>query len=276
MPRLDNAPPFRFAHEVDMTETRLVPTQDDDMREINKFALKELTRDEVAIIRLDLVNDKVDRHFSRFPEKELSRISRMIVGKPLMELHATHSRMPVGTFFRSQTADTKGSKSVRPDAYIPRTFGNRDRIDNIMAGIYRGTSIGFQFDYPECSICNEDIRSCAHMPGSEYEVERSGTKKARELCHYIMHDVSDVYEGSLVPVPSQRTEVVEARTLGEFECLPLDKAIEAARSAFRAPIVIETPAKEPEAQEIIQSVEHDAGRVKNIIARARKLTSTIQ
>lgn len=236
MSRLADAPPFRFAHEVAMSDTRLVATQDADMQEINKYALKDLTRDDVAIFRLDLVNDKVDRHFSRFPEKELRRINKLIVGKPLMELHQTNTRQARGLFFRSQLATDTGI-SVRPDAYVPRTYANRELIDNIMAGIYRGTSIGFQFEYPECSICSEDLRTCAHAPGHEYEVER-GNKKQKEICHYVMHDVSDVYEGSIVPVPSQRTEIVEARAFGTLDILPFDKALEAARSAYRAPIEI--------------------------------------
>ena len=270
MARLENAPPFRFSQEVDLAEMRQVAPQDDDMREINKFALKALTREEVAIFRLDLVNDKVDRHFSRFPEVELRRINKLIVGKPLMELHATHTRQPRGLFFRSQLAVEK-NLSVRPDVYIPRIFGNRDFIDNIMAGVYRGTSIGFQFEHPECSVCQQDLRTCAHMPGSEYEVERNG-KKVREMCHYVMHDVSDVYEGSIVPVPSQRTEIVEARAFGDLEILPFEKAIEAARAAFNAPIIIESKTAEtPEDK----PVEHDAGRVRNVITRARKAIATI-
>lgn len=249
MPRLESAPPFRFSHEVPMTGTRLVATQEDDMKEINKYALKEMTREEVAIFRLDLVNDKVDRHFSRFPEKELRRINRLIVGKPLMELHQTNTRQARGLFFRSNLATDNGI-SVRPDAYVPRTYANRELIDNIMAGIYRGTSIGFQFEYPECSICSEDLRTCAHMPGSEYEVER-GSKKQKEVCHYVMHDVSDVFEGSIVPVPSQRTEIIEARALGVIGeegpiyqgvhgLYPFDKALATARAAYRAPVDIES------------------------------------
>jgi len=250
MPRLENAPPFRFAHEAPLGEMREVSAQDDDLREINKYAIKPQTRDDVAIFRLDLVNNKVDRHYSRFPERELQRISTMIKGKPLMELHQTSTRQPRGLFFRSQVviAGQRASGgdptiSVRPDVYIPRIFSNRDFIENINAGVYRGTSIGFQFDYPECSVCGQDMRTCAHMPGSEYEVEKSAGKKSRETCHYVMHDVSDVFEGSIVPVPSQRTEVVEARAFVGLDVPTFDKALQAARDAYRAPIEIQSPEK---------------------------------
>jgi len=250
MARLENAPPFRFAHEAPIGELREVSTQDEDLREINKYALKPQTREDVAIFRLDLVNNKVDRHFSRFPEQELKQISKMIKGKPLMELHQTHMRQARGVFFRSQLAygSTRAASgeqtiSVRPDVYIPRIYSNRDFIENINAGVYRGTSIGFQFDYPECSICGEDMRSCSHMPGSDYEVARSAGRKQAETCHYIMHDVSDVFEGSIVPVPSQRTEVVEARAMNGLEIAPFDEALKAARDAFRAPIEIQSPEK---------------------------------
>lgn len=283
MSQLESAPSFRYAHEQEMSNLRQVAATDEDMKAINKLALKEMTRDDVAIFRLDIVNNAVDRHHSRFPDKSLDTINRLIVKKPLMEKHATRTELPIGRFFQSSIAQSpRDVVSVQPDAYILKIPQNRERIDNIMGGVYWGTSIGFSFDYPECSICNQDLGTCAHMPGFEYDVDRGG-KKSREVCHYIMHDVSDVFEGSIVAVPSQRTEVVAARTLPD-DCAPnLLTAIAQRRALFNAPIIVntrtneapapETPAVEPTPQPE-PTTDHDAGRFDNAVRRARKLLST--
>jgi len=179
---------------------------DQDLDAINRHTLKPVTKDDIAVFRMDLCNDQVDRHFSRFPQKELRAINDMIVGKPLMELHDTHGRQPLGKFFQSRMNKDGGNVSVQPDCFILRTPANEEMIRNIEAGICCGTSIGFSFENPECSICEGDLRECSHYPGIDYDGER---------CHYVMHDVSDVYEGSVVPLGSQGTEFIEARATEE-------------------------------------------------------------
>lgn len=191
-------------------EFRVASPDDAMMKQINRFTLAPLTREQVAAFTMDLANDKVDRHFSRFPEKELKTITRMIVGKPLMELHDLRGRLPRGTFYRAEFVKEAGSAKARPDVYILRTPSNEEFIAHIMGGVYRGTSIGFNFDKAECSICHEEMgaidSSCRHWPGNEYD---------GETCHYIMHGVNDVYEGSVVPLGSQSTEFVAARSAEE-------------------------------------------------------------
>ena len=149
---------------------------DADLAQINRFTLKPLTADDVAVFGMDLCNDQIDRHHSRFPHEELTRINEMIVGKPLMQLHQTSERQPSGTFFQSHIYKQSGRRaavdgaawSVRPDSYILRE-GNEELIRNIEGGVYRGTSIGFSFERPECSICESDLRECSHWPGEEYD-----------------------------------------------------------------------------------------------------------
>jgi len=165
------------------------------------------------------VNDQVDRHFSRFPHRELRTISRMIVGKPLMVNHdmpggMSRGSLPRGTFFRGRfqrgadgaraAGDSSNARAVG-EAYILNTSRNRDFIEQMKGGVYRGTSIGFSFDRAECSICHSDMQKCAHWPGVEYDEDR---------CHYIMHDVSDVYEQGVVPLGAQSTEVLAVRGVG--------------------------------------------------------------
>ena len=170
---------------------------DDLMAAVNRFALRPLAREEVAVFSLELCNNAIDKHFSRFPEEELEKINAMVVGRPLMERHDLRGSLPRGTFFRSHLHREGERVSVRPEVYVLRTAENEHFIRNIEGGVYRDTSIGFSFRLPECSICTKDLRTCEHVPGQVY-----GT----EACHFVMRDVVDVIEGSVVPSGSQGTQ----------------------------------------------------------------------
>ncbi len=172
---------------------------------VNRFALKPLTRDEIAVFQLDLCHNQVDRHFSRFPEEELEQINRLVVGAPLMERHDLQGSLPRGRFFRSRLHQEGERVSVRPEVYVLRTPENAAFIRNIEGGIFRETSIGFAFRRPECSICGEDMRGCEHIPGRRY---------GEDEAHYIMREVTDVLEGSIVAAGSQGTAFVQATERG--------------------------------------------------------------
>ena len=172
---------------------------------VNRFTLRPLTIDDIAVFTLDLCNNAVDRHHSRFPDEELERINELIVGRPLMERHDLRGSLPRGTFFRSRLHRDGAQLSVRPDVYVLRTADNADFIRNIEGGVYRETSIGFAFRTPECSVCGKHISACGHVPGREY----SGA-----ICHFVMRDVVDVLEGSVVSCGSQGTQfVAQSRVL---------------------------------------------------------------
>jgi len=175
---------------------------DEIMEAVNRFALRPLGPEEVAVFTLELCNNRVDRHWSVFPLEELEKINRLVPGKPLLERHDVKGSLPRGTFFRSRLhRGPEGYVAVRPDVYVLRTDENAELIANIEGGVYRSTSIGFSFRKPECSICGEDIRRCDHVPGERY---------GKEVCYYLMRDVVDVHEGSLVSAGSQGTTFVAA------------------------------------------------------------------
>ncbi len=198
------------------------------MEEVNRFALRALLPEEVAVFTLDLCNNAVDRHYSRFPEEELERINTLTPGRPLMERHDLSGSLPRGTFFRSQLHHDGDRVSVRPEVYVLRSAGNRDFILNIEGGVYRETSIGFSFRLPECSVCGKDLRTCAHVPGRRY-----GDK----VCHFIMRGVLDVLEGSVVPADSQGTRfVAQQRAAAQAFPVAAPEALGAARAAFLRPI----------------------------------------
>jgi hypothetical protein len=213
--------PFIFRQEGRVVGLRAVAPADGVEAEVNRFALRPLGREEFAVFTLDLCNNRIDRHHSRFPEAELSTVNRLVPGRPLMERHDLTGSLPRGTFFRSALHREGETLSVRPDVYVLRTAENADFILNIEGGVYRDTSIGFAFRTPECSVCAKDLRTCSHVPGKTY---------GDEACHYILREVLDVIEGSVVPSGSQGTRFVAQRALPQAE------ALEAARREFHRPI----------------------------------------
>jgi hypothetical protein len=166
---------------------------------INRFTLRPLSSEEYAVFTLDLCHNRVDRHFSCFPEEELEVINKLVPGRPLMERHDLYGSLPRGIFFHSYLNREGEYLSVRPKVYVLRLEENRNFIANIEGGVYRETSIGFSFTFPECSICKKDVRRCVHVPGTNYE---------GELCFYRMRGVQDVLEGSVVACGSQGTSFV--------------------------------------------------------------------
>lgn len=220
--------PFVFRHAGALVGMRALPETEAAADEaaivpaVNRYALRPLRRDEYAVFSLDLCNNQIDKHFSRFPEEELEKIDRMTPGRPLMERHDLRGSLPRGTFFRSELHREEGCLSVRPDVYVLRTAENADFILNIEGGVYRETSIGFSFRMPECSICGKDIRTCDHVPGNSY---------GAQLCYFIMRDVLEVIEGSVVPAGSQGTGFV-----AQERALSLPEALEHGRKAYHEPI----------------------------------------
>lgn len=216
--------PFVFRQAGRVVATRAQDPEDGLAVDVNRFALRPLAREEFAVFTLDLCNNRVDRHHSRFPDEELDKISSMAPGRPLMERHDLKGSLPRGTFFRSRVHREADRLSVRPDVYVLRTQENADFILNIEGGVYRDTSIGFAFRTPECSVCAKDLRTCSHVPGRSY---------GDHTCHYVMRDVLEVIEGSVVPSGSQGT-----RFVAQERALAVDEALDAARKAYHRPVEI--------------------------------------
>lgn len=216
--------PFVFRHEGRLVGRRGHEAEASTLDEVNRYALRELKPSEFSVFTLDLCHNQIDRHFSRFPERELDRISTLVPGRPLMERHDLKGSLPRGTFFRSELHRDDPVVSVRPDVYVLHTRENEDFILNIEGGVYRETSIGFSFKTPECSVCEQDLRACDHVPGKSY---------GDHQCHYVMRDVLEVIEGSVVPSGSQGT-----RFVAQQRALPLAEALDSGRRKFHEPIEV--------------------------------------
>lgn len=214
--------PFVFRHEGTLIGRRSHEADETTLHDVNRYALRPLEASEYSVFTLDLCHNQIDRHFSRFPDVELETINTLVPGRPLMERHDLKGSLPRGTFFRSELHRDDPRVSVRPDVYVLHTRENEDFILNIEGGVYRETSIGFSFQTPECSVCQHDLRTCDHVPGKTY---------GDHQCHYIMRDVLEVIEGSVVPTGSQGT-----RFVSQERALPLCEALSVARQQFHEPL----------------------------------------
>ncbi len=132
------------------------------LAKINRFALKELTGEEVYVRKCLLAHSAVDRDNERFPEPLLDNFAETLPGKSLLFGHDRRTYLPLGLFFDASTevmsADQfktlTGEDPRLPDGmtevkvlwgwyYIVKTPSSEDMISNIEAGVYRHFSIGF-------------------------------------------------------------------------------------------------------------------------------------
>jgi len=171
----------------------------EDLALINRLAPRELTADEVYVRSMYLCSDQVcAADWGRFTGNALRRICDLVVGRAVLRGHDRAS-LPLARFYRAEVVPRSGEANadtgeaaqwVRAWFYWLRgTTGARDLLLNIDGGVYREVSISWRYRTAACSICGDDIRVCEHTPGRSY---------GERVCHFVVDDVVDVLEGSLV------------------------------------------------------------------------------
>lgn len=192
---------------------------EDELQQINKFALEPLTADEVYTFKATLCDNEVDRQHERFTPKALADLQKLFLGKTVIKDHRHIADNQVARIYATELVETgKMTKSGEPymqlvaHCYMVRTAGNADLIAEIKGGIKREGSVGFAASSAICSICQTDnVKSyCRHYPGRSYE--KAGGK---ETCTFTLDGCSDAYEFSLVAVPAQKAAGVTKSYTGE-------------------------------------------------------------
>lgn len=184
-----------------------------DIALINKYAVKELTPDDVFVYSLVLCDNDVDRDNERFTDKTLNQLAPLFLGKTGISDHywsATkqHSRIYKTEVEKTEKLNALGEPLIvlRADAYMIRTEDTKQMIDAIEGGILREVSVGCHVGECNCSICGKRITfdwsswtekcSNGHIKGHEYD---------GELCIGNLEKADDAYEFSFVAVPAQRS-----------------------------------------------------------------------
>jgi len=169
---------------------------DDVISDINRVARPntKLGPSEVVVRVMYVTSGKVNARGGAFARDEMLRLCDLIPGSPVMTGH-DKSKLPIARCFRAKLVNRGGEDWVKVWFYwLSTTGGAEDLKRNIDGGIYSECSLGFNFKFPECSICGGDIRRCSHLIGKEY----TNPSGSRTKCHFLYRGVSRVNEISLV------------------------------------------------------------------------------
>ena len=184
-----------------------------DIALINRYAVKELTPDDVFVYSLILCDNDVDRDNERFMDKTLSQLAPLFLGKTGISDHSWSAKKQHSRIYRTEVEKTEKLNALgepltvlRADAYMIRTEDTKPMIDAIEGGILREVSVGCQVSECNCSICGKRLafdwatwtEKCSndHIKGHEYDGKR---------CVGNLEKAVDAYEFSFVAVPAQRS-----------------------------------------------------------------------
>ena len=180
------------------------PTEE-ELREINKLAKRELAAGEVFKFDVLLCDNRVDRDLERFTTGALYTLAELFYGKTGIFDHTWSASGQKARIFKTEvvtdnTRDTAYSEPyayLKASAYMLRTEWNAELISDIEGGIKREVSVGCGVKPGRCSICTQvhGGSKCSHIRGKEY----GGKTCFVELC-----EPTDAYEWSFVAVPAQR------------------------------------------------------------------------
>ena len=197
---------------------------DAQLSKINKLTISEVSKDDVFVFKMLLVDDSVTRNFTNYPESFQRAILKKAprkgnwIGLPMMmgktEDHETMASNQVGRIFDAKLVKTPtGNIGTIGSVYIPINESTNALIDNIKAGVHREVSIGVSVELPMCSICGDDIRDCQHEPGKHYN---------EDLCYIIMDGDVEGQEVSFVAVPGNINAEIVA---DDGDYIPLTEAM---------------------------------------------------
>lgn len=186
-----------------------------DLAKINRFALKDLTADEIFVFKAVAGDNHTDdRNFEPFSLRSIEDMAKVYPGKPLMFDHSRRGSQNavVGKVFDAYTeeageinANGEIVKRLILKMYVLRTDKNADLIKEIEAGIRSAVSTSTQPEKLICSICGVDNTKdyCHHWPGVTYN---------GKTCLMTIDGVKDAFELSFVYQGSQP----RARTIKAF------------------------------------------------------------
>ena len=174
---------------------------DEDMTLINKYSLRELSKDEVFCFSVILCDNDIDRDFECFDEDALKTLEKLFVGKTGILNHSMKSEDQSCRTYKTQLIRDNTRKTLIGEPYMylkawcytVKSAKNESLIKDIESGIKKEVSISCASSRKVCSICGSE--KCNHISGKLY---------GGEYCHKTIKDITDAYEWSFVAVPAQR------------------------------------------------------------------------
>jgi hypothetical protein len=154
---------------------------------------KPVAKEDIYVRTMFLASDEVNSYGGRFPLEELPKIAELVIDSPVIVGH-TKEKLPIARNFKAELTERDEKNWVKVWFYWLRD--SKDALslkENIDHGIYKECSLGFVFEFPECSVCGEDMRRCQHVPFQTYQTE-DGEKEA----FFNYRNITKVLETSLV------------------------------------------------------------------------------
>ncbi len=174
----------------------------EELAQINRFAKKELSAEEVYTFAVKLCDNEVDRDFERFDRTALERLAELFVGRTGIFDHTWSAGGQTARIYRTEVVEgetlTQAGERYcwcKGWAYMLRTEKNAELIAEIEGGIKKEVSVGCSASKRTCSICGKDAGVCEHERGRYY---------GGRLCYATLGDITDAYEWSFVAVPAQK------------------------------------------------------------------------
>ncbi len=181
----------------------------EELAQINRFAKKELSAEEVYTFAVKLCDNEVDRDFERFDRTALERLAELFVGRTGIFDHTWSAGGQTARIYRTEVVEgetlTQAGERYcwcKGWAYMLRTEKNAELIAEIEGGIKKEVSVGCSASKRTCSICGKDAGVCEHERGRYY---------GGRLCYATLGDITDAYEWSFVAVPAQKEAGVVKR-----------------------------------------------------------------
>lgn len=180
-------------------------TDRSDIEKINLFTRRTLSEEEVYTFTIRLCDNEVDRDFERFSLDTLNSLCALFTGKTGIFDHSMKSGDQKARIYCAWVEKQEGEKTecgddlycLKAKAYMLRSEGNAELIEEIEAGIKKEVSVSCSVEKSICSVCGKDTRRerCSHIAGNRYN---------GKLCYRTLEGAKDAYEFSFVAVPAQR------------------------------------------------------------------------
>ena len=179
-----------------------------------------VTAEDIFIRAMYLISDKVNSYGGCFPQEEHPHLAKLIIDAPVLIGH-NKEKLPVARNFKAELVYRDSSPWIKVWFYwLKNSEGGNSLKENIDHGIYKEGSIGFSFEFPECSICGQDIRKCEHIPFRTYLDKNQQEKPAYFNYRKILKvlETSLVYRGA-IPDTSFSTDFgsTDAHHLGFYQ-----------------------------------------------------------
>ena len=151
-------------------------------------------KEDLYIRAMYLVSDEVNSFGGCFPVDEHPRLAELLVDSPVLVGHSKE-RLPIARNFKADLVEKDGVNWIKVYFYWLKNSPEAESLkENIDHGIYKECSIGFSFEFPECSICKQDMRRCQHIPFRPYQDANGEQTQA----HFNYRNIIRVHETSLV------------------------------------------------------------------------------